>query len=246
MRILLKIYFTFTIVSVFTLCLVGQSAALILSGTGWSTNTIDASNSYSVTTGGVQEAREILTTVPTDLGMDTYYNIHQEGLNEKQNYTLTEDLKLNKDVTIKSGVTINSHLVFFNHADGIADNLKYSFADFDVDWVFDSVILGITYDPQSVWEYESRYLGLDNVDYGYDDFYDNPNGVKSYSGRGIESKRDSYTISGNTLTFNSFVQQPGDYMRIITATPIPEPTTSLLFGIGALLISGAMRRRNNS
>ncbi len=49
---------------------------------------------------------------------------------------------------------------------------------------------------------------------------------------------------GMTLTFQTYVSHDLDQMRIITgASPVPEPATMLLFGLGLLGLTGVNRRK---
>lgn len=61
---------------------------------------------------------------------------------------------------------------------------------------------------------------------------------------GLESRTDSFSYSGNTLTFSITSKDPGDHIRVLTA-PVPEPATYALMAAGLLAVGFAAKRRSS-
>ena len=152
-------------------------------------------------------------------------NDHQQGFNEKQNVLLLAPLAVDSGF-IAPGTVVDSHMIFFNIVSGSAEDLG-------IEWTFDGPILGVMSDQDGLLEGASTAL-LGNPATLYPSPFDS---------RGFESN-DSYLISGNVLTVNSHVTQPGDWIRVITQSQIkvPEPTTYLLL-IGFLAMVAVVQRK---
>ena len=79
-------------------------------------------------------------------------------------------------------------------------------------WTFDGPVVGVMSDQNGVLEGASTpILGWPGT------FYPAP-----FTARGIEPL-DSYVVSGNSITVNMHVGQPGDYIRVVT---VPGGTTA--------------------
>jgi hypothetical protein len=114
-----------------------------------------------------------------------------------------------------------------------------------VEWLFDGVILGIMSDRGGLLEAASTFeLGNAATNYTVGV------GAPPFAARGIESNNgglgpypnDGYTINGNMLTLGMSVTEPGDWIRVITAASVPEPSIIWLLGSGLALIGFARRK----
>ena len=142
-------------------------------------------------------------------------NFHQQAFNEQQNYLLTSDLQIDGGL-ISAGTTISSHMIFLNTPVGQGGATDIA------QWLFDGIILGVMSDINGLLEAASSYLGASGTSY-----------PGSFRNRGLEAN-DSYAVAGNTIQVSMHVTEPGDWIRVITAstTSVPEPTSLALFGLG--------------
>ena len=161
-------------------------------------------------------------------------NFGQQGFDEAQDIVLTSDLDVDGTLDILAGTVVSSHMVFFNRfgTGSITHN--------NVVWTFDGAVLGVMSDINGVAETASsysapgvHYLGNPNTSYP----------TNPYGNRGLEGA-DVYWISGggSSLTVSIGVNQPGDWIRVITASPIPEPSTGILVLAGLVGIASHRRR----
>jgi len=209
-------------VVVSTLVVVTGAAASIVSVTG--------PNSSAGT------AATIGLPVPAQVLDASAYNTAQQGFDEAQNVLLTADLDIDGG-SIAAGTRVNSQMIFLNqdpqlNRPGITHN--------NVEWTFSSRILGIMSDMGGLLEFaSSSFLGQTGIAY--------PAGGFEY--RGMEDGNnagDSYAlIDPYTLSVSMRVTQPGDWIRVVTAVPLPP--SMLLFG-AALIGLGwfGNRKRKNS
>ncbi|MDH3634369.1 MAG: PEP-CTERM sorting domain-containing protein [Gammaproteobacteria bacterium] len=110
---------------------------------------------------------------------------------------------------------------------------------FNVEWLFDGLILGVMSDSSGSLEVaSSSLLGAAGTLYP----------VLPFSARGLEgippcpASDDCYNVSGNALTLTMRVTEPGDWIRVITASRVPEPSIIALFGLGLLVLGFARRK----
>ncbi|MDQ8202398.1 VPDSG-CTERM sorting domain-containing protein [Pelagicoccus sp. SDUM812003] len=153
-------------------------------------------------------------------------NRQQQGFEELQNVLLAADLYFTGGV-ISAGTRVSSHMIFRNReTDSTANSITTA------TWTFDGDILGIMYDQNGVDEFNSTpILGLVST------VYPSP----AYDSRGLESN-DSLSVSGKTLEVTMIVDQPGDWIRVVTkAVPDAGATISLL-GVSLLALVGIRRR----
>jgi len=158
-------------------------------------------------------------------------NEGQEGFNERQNYVLLAAIDTDAG-SIASGIRVDSHMIFLNKYDG--DNISHN----NVLWTFSGAILGVMSDRNGIKEEASTdVLGNPGTNY--------PAG--GFSARGMEGA-DSYSILaglgiGNQLSVNMVVAQPGDWIRVVTASAVPVPAAVWLFGTALVGLIGFGKRK---
>jgi len=159
-------------------------------------------------------------------------NSVQEAFNEQQGVLLSAQIIVDSGV-IAAGATVDSHMILLN-TPGQAD---VTHAD---TWTFDGLIIGVMSDAGGNLEALSTHLlGATNTLYptiGGANTGALPGSGATFSGfgaRGMEGA-DSYLVSGNSIRVNMRVTEPGDWIRVITRSSVPEPTSLLLVGLGLL------------
>ena len=150
------------------------------------------------------------------------YNNHQSpdlfGFDELQNVVLTESV-----AGIAAGTKVASHYIFFDPTAGrIMGNVTFS-----------STILGLVTTTPMLKATDATF-GLSGVTYL------NP------EQRGIEAANDSVSFSGNQVFVNFGAGTPGDYIRVLTTSALPEPSTWAMMLLGFLAIGGALRSRRRN
>jgi len=140
-----------------------------------------------------------IITAPAEVGNDEAESDAQQGFDERQGVTLTEDLAVDGG-TIAAGTTVDSHMIFYN-----TNNVDVLRSHLDVVWEFSGEVLGVMSDTGGELEAASNdLLGAEGTLY-----------PGAFDNRGLESN-DGYVIDGNQVTVSMTVRVPGDWIRIIT------------------------------
>lgn len=158
---------------------------------------------------------------PSSVRDDAYRNNSIQAFNERQGVTLASPLAVDGG-TIAAGTTVNSHLIFLNSwgRTEISDSAKFK---------FDGVILGVMSDVGGNLEAASN-LALGSPGTRYADDFDH---------RGLE-QNDWYSFSGNMLKVHMSVNEPGDWIRVVSVVPEPGEY-ALLASFGLLGFAGYRR-----
>ncbi|OAN17751.1 hypothetical protein A3K86_02190 [Photobacterium jeanii] len=169
-----------------------------------------------------------ITPAPGSVLNNNVTNQAQQGFNEQQLVSLTSDLSVDGGTIVK-GTNVASHMIFLNKPNRVRGAISH----LDVEWMFDSKILGVMSDSGGTLEAaSSSFLGAPGTTY-----------PGAFGARGMEGN-DSYIIDGNKLTVSMRVTQPGDWIRVIT--DVPEPASMALFGLGLMGLGLSRRRKNKA
>ena len=167
-----------------------------------------------------------IIAAPTFVLDDTVTNLAQQGFNEKQGVLLGSALLVDGG-SIAAGTVVNSHMIFLNQPS------PGSTVHASVAWTFSGTILGVMSDLFGTLEVASTpLLGAIGTTYP----------GAAFIGRGMEGG-DSYTgVGSSVLTVSMAVTQPGDWIRVVTATTVPEPATIALLTFGLFGIASGNRK----
>ena len=166
-------------------------------------------------------------------------NTGMQGFNERQGVTLAGAVAVDGG-SIAAGTVVDSHMIFLNGSG--SSLLTHGFGqDGGVQWTFSGTILGVMSDSNGTLEAASNsVLGAVGTTY-----------PGSFGARGLEGNPfdnfndDFYSFTGSVLTLGMRVTEPGDWIRVVTASPAPVPLPAagwmLIAGLGAL--GAAARRR---
>ena len=149
-----------------------------------------------------------------------------QAFDEQQSVLLATDLTVDGG-TVVAGTRVDSHMLFYNPVNSTTVSNRTA------TFTFSGNIIGLMTDTNGNLEAaSSSLLGATGTSYP---------GPFSY--RGLENDNtDSFTVSGNTLTITMYASNPGDWIRVVTATPVPEPSTWLMLGLAMLTVMGLRRR----
>jgi hypothetical protein len=189
------------------------------------------------TTGAVMQIAPPPPSVMPDVNED---NNHIWLFTEKTGYTLTSPLHVNVHT---SGYYNNYTGLLFTLPKGLRVDVYYMRFDPGPDTTksgsvtFDTPILGIIVHRSEL--HNSNYLGAPGTVY--------PGNANS-SLIGLENWQDKIGLSLDmkTLTVDWRASSPGDRIRIITLSAIPEPTSLLLFAAGLAGAGLGVHRRRRA
>ncbi len=152
---------------------------------------------------------------PTTVGNNHQQSNNLFAFNENQAVALAADVG-----GVTAGTVVDSHYVFFDPG---PSRRGIGYVDFN------SEILGVLI-TRADMDATDALLGLGSVNY------------VSVNLRGLENA-DSFNVVGNRLNIDWTASRPGDYVRVLTATAVPEPASWAMLIGGFGLVGGAMRRR---
>lgn len=168
----------------------------------------------------------LLSDAPPEVLNGNVIATGQTGFDERQGVLLGSNLRIDGG-WIAAGTVVDSHMIFLNAPD------RNRIIHNDVMWNFSGDILGVMSDRRGRREAASNSI-LGAIGTSYE---------APFRARGME-RNDSYSISGNVLTVNMRVTQPGDWIRVVTVSVPDAGSTFLFLGVGLLSLA-AMRRRVN-
>jgi len=166
-----------------------------------------------------------IIAAPMNVLDTTVFNTGMQGFDEQQNVVLISDLAVDGGF-ILAGTRVNSQMIFMNREGPITDTSLPALTHNE------NMILGVMSDVDGTLEALSNaFLGASGTNY-----------PGSFANRGLEGT-DSYSASGNVLSVDLRVTQPGDWIRVITVSAVPVPAALPLFGTGLAFLGYAGWRR---
>jgi hypothetical protein len=156
----------------------------------------------------------------TDVGQDSFNSPDLFAFDERQDQVLASAL-----AGLAAGTAVNSHMVFFDPVNSPASTIIGSVT-------FDSDILAII-TSSGVLRASDALLGNANVNY------------LSAGNYGLEGA-DEVSFIGNQLFLDLRATTPGDHIRGLTASAVPEPGTWAMMILGFFGLGLAMRRSKNT
>lgn len=175
-------------------------------------------------TGGTSGGAFALVAPPSTLGPDSFQTPNLVAFNELQDLLLTEPLPVGPGLVLGAGSIISSHVVVFDSAEG---------ATVEGTVLFDQPIVGIVVGP--AFGATNALLGLPSVTY------------VGAPGLGPEMN-DFFAISMGDparLVVRLGSNTPGDHLRILTGTVVPEPSAALATLVATAACWGTRTRRSS-
>ena len=198
----------------------------------------------STTAAGSAAPAEIIAA-PQNILDDTVTNKGMQGFNEVQNFVTTVDHAVDGGGIIAAGTRVDSHMIFLNSAGGTL--LEH----YDVEWTFSGDILGVMSDSGGNLEAASTFE-LGNPGTNYTTTFAGSGPAAPFPARGLEGNNGNPSVNGDAylvlasldvLRVAMRVTEPGDWIRVITASAIPVPAAVWLFGTALVGLVGFSRRR---
>ena len=193
-----------------------------------------------VSTGGTAPA---IIDSPSDLLDDLVTNDGMRGFDEALGVVTTINHPMDGGAVLAAGTRVDSHMIFLN-SEGPTALMHYG-----VTWTFDGLILGVMSDRGGLLEASSTFeLGAPTTNYTAT--ASGTGAAAPFDARGLERNRggngtgDGYGVNGNQIIVDMYVTEPGDWIRVITASntnDVPEPGTLALLGLGLLGFGRARR-----
>lgn len=200
------------------------------------------------TAAGLPGASVMQIAAPSSVLDDAAFNTGIQGFDEKQGVLLSA-LGIEVDSGfVGGGMRVDSQMIFLNsealtggcpgggscieHGAGVNANVA--------SFTFSGMILGVMSDSSGNLEVaSSAILGAVGTVYP----------VSGFPARGMEgdpldglTNDDWYSFSGNTIMLGMRVSEPGDWIRVVTVSPVPVPASAFLLG-SVLLGFGAVSAR---
>ncbi|OUR71356.1 hypothetical protein A9Q78_09890 [Methylophaga sp. 41_12_T18] len=165
---------------------------------------------------------------------DSPINTHQQGFNEKQSVYLTSAINVDGG-TIAAGQTVDSHLIFLN-----SKSSGNNYIDDSQQWKFDGAILGVMSNKSG-----SLMNATNGLFAAFNNYFTTGSSLP-FNAAGLEQNNiltgDGYFINGLLLDVRMEVTEPGDWIRVITASAVPVPAAILLFAPALLGFLGLRRK----
>ncbi len=193
---------------------------------------------------GVTGLGDILPDAAADYSANAFDDstIVVHGWNERQNHTLSADLRIDansagtwslandSELLIAAGTVIDSHAFYFDplQAKTVGDSPTKQ-----VKFTFDQRIIGIIYTSTNSGNtklFQSDHLRSNGAAPGF------------FGSRGFETGESMTVVDPFSVTFNLTASDPGDQARVITEA-VPEPGTMTALALGGL---GLLRRRKKA
>lgn len=189
---------------------------------------------------------------PANVLDDAVTNTAMQGFNEAQGVVTSQAFSVDGGGSIAAGTLVDSHMIFLNTAGGTLNRHG------GVIWTFSGAILGIMSDTGGNFEAASTFeLGAPGSNYTAT--FPGSGPAAPFNARGIESNNgtgliatngnDGYLqLSPNQLRVSMLVTEPGDWIRVVTASQVPVPAALplMLVGLGGFGLMARRKKRKAS